>query len=338
MATRRPADAGGFTEQVKQELSRLAPAGGDEERAELAALVRLAGAVHLERRGDGDRRMTVDVVTSSGAVARRVYALLHRRFDLRPELRVRAPDGVRMRSEYAVVAPGSVIAADLGLVNSQGRLSLSLPADLATAPRTAAAFMRGAFLAAGSISRPGRPAHLEIGVTHRALATEVAAVARRVLPDATVTAVDGATSRVVCKSGAAIGELLAAMGATNGFLVWDERRLRRSLRSEANRLANADAANLRRTIEAAAGQIRSVEDAIRAVGWEGLDEDLRQVALARLANPAASLAEMGELCDPPVGKSAVHRRLRRLEAIAAQDPATGRAVIGDGADGADRPG
>ncbi len=343
MATRRPEAAVGFTEQVKQELSRLAPGSDGEQRAELMALVRLAGSLHLGGDATGTAGMTVDVVTSSGAVARRVYALLHRRFGVRAELRVRAPDGVRSRSDYAVVVPGAVVTRELGLADADGRLSLSLPGDVATRPRQAAAFARGAFLAAGSVSRPGRPAHLEIGVAHHALAEEVAAVVRQILPEHTVTAVAGDPPRVVCKSGEAIGELLTAMGATNSFLLWDERRLRRSLRSEANRLANADAANLRRAVEAAAAQTATVEAAISAVGWEGLGEDLRQVALARLANPSASLSEVGELCDPPVGKSAVFRRLQRLRAFAEGDGPDaadhdGRTTGGDASNGGVRPG
>jgi cell division protein WhiA len=131
-----------------------------------------------------------------------------------------------------------------------------------------------------------------------------------------VSATGGTRPRVVVKSGATIGELLTTMGATGAFLAWDERRLRRQLRSDATRLANADAANLRRTIEAAATQVRTVETVVAQVGWERLEEPLRAVALARLANPEASLSELGELIDPPVAKSVVHRRLKRLEDLA----------------------
>jgi cell division protein WhiA len=121
---------------------------------------------------------------------------------------------------------------------------------------------------------------------------------------------------VICKSGATIGRLLLAVGAADAAAVWEERRTRRRLRNDANRLANADAANLRRTIDAAAAQVAAVERVVEELGWTALEEDLRAVALARLANPAASLSELGELVDPPIGKSAVHRRLRRLEALA----------------------
>jgi DNA-binding protein WhiA len=92
--------------------------------------------------------------------------------------------------------------------------------------------------------------------------------------------------------------------------------LRHEVRSAATRLANADAANVRRTIDAASAQVADVERVIERLGWDALDEDLRGVALARLANPMASLAELGELCDPPLSKSAIHRRLQRLRTLA----------------------
>ncbi|MFT5223641.1 MAG: DNA-binding protein WhiA, partial [Glaciecola sp.] len=96
----------------------------------------------------------------------------------------------------------------------------------------------------------------------------------------------------------------------------DEQGMRHDLRNEANRLANADAANVQRAVAAASSQVAAVEMAVDTIGWGGLPDDLRTVALARLANPAASLSEVGQLCDPPIGKSAVHRRLKRLSDLA----------------------
>lgn len=311
---------GSFTEAVRQELARL-PLGADAEvRAELAALVRFAGTLSLL--GGSPPQVRLEVATGSGAVARRTFAALNHRYGVRPELVVRAPGGVHRRSSYGVRigAGAGRIGADLEVVDAAGRPRDGLPADLVG--DRAVAFLRGALLAAGSISAPGRPPHLEIAVTAPAVARSLAAVTRGVI-GGTVTAVDGPRSRIVVKSGERIGELLLTLGASQAFLDWDDRRLRRQLRSDANRLANADGANLRRTIDASAAQVEAVERAVAAVGWEALDDELRAVALARLANPEASLAELGELLDPAVGKSAVHRRLRRLAELVqdgAEDP------------------
>lgn len=305
---------------MKQELSRTDLGPSVEQRAELSALLRIAGSLHLHAGAAPDERLTVEVVTTSGAVARRTFALLQSRYELRAELRVRAPGGMHRQSTYAVVVgPGATaIGRDTGLLDDAGRPLAGLPSEVVAGRAASTAYLRGAVLAGGSISAPGRAPHLEIATGSDRLADELAELGREVT-GRRVTAVAGERPRVVVKSGEAIGELLTAVGATGAFLAWDEQRLRRSLRNQANRLANADAANVRRTIEAAAAQTRAVEAVIEEVGWDGLDPDLRDVALARLANPDASLSELGELCDPPVGKSSVHRRLRRLLALAEGD-------------------
>lgn len=301
-----------FTDEVKQELARR-PADGDLGRAELAALLRFGGALVVT---GGGRGVDLELETVSGATARRTFTLLQRETGVAPELRVRAPGGVRRRQVYGVRLEGAGIsvARRLGLVDASGRPRPSRPA----AGEEAVAGVRGAFLAAGSISSPERPPHLEI-VAHDLSAAEALADTMRELVEGTVSVSsgrDGARPRVIGKSGATIGDLLAALGATSAFLRWDERRLRRQVRSQATRLANADAANLRRTVEAASAQVAVVERVVAEIGWDQLDADLRDVALARLASPDASLGELGQLSDPPLSKSAVHRRLRRLEQLA----------------------
>jgi cell division protein WhiA len=307
-----------FTEAVRQELARGELGGDAVVRAELTGLLRVAGSLRVQGGASDQDRVALELRTTSGAVARRAFALLQRGYELRPELLVRSPGGLHQRSTYAVrVQAGAAgVGRDLGLLDDEGRPSGALPTDL-KGPR-AVAYLRGAFLAAGSLSSPGRAPHLEIGMRTVELAEAVAALAREVVAG-TVSAAGGERPRVVVKSGATIGELLTTLGATGAFLAWDDRRLRRQLRSDATRLANADAANLRRTIEAAATQVRTVETVVAQLGWEELDEPLRAVALARLANPEASLSELGELVDPPVAKSVVHRRLKRLEDLAGHD-------------------
>lgn len=306
----------GFTDEVKQELAGASTEPERAVRVELAALVRFAGALVVT---GGDGGLILDLETVSGATARRAFALVQRRYGVSPQLRVRAPGGVQRRRVYGVRLDegGQRIARDLGLMDGEGRL---VP-PAAIAAGDAAAYLRGAFLAAGSVSSPDRSPHLEV-VAHRPHAAEVLAEAAGHLTGGHVGVNAGTAPgrddrpRVVVKSGETIGDLLAAMGASGAFLRWDERRLRRQIRGEVTRLANADAANLRRTVDAATKQVHTVERIVGELGWEALSEELRVVAIARLANPDASLADLGQLADPPLSKSAVHRRLRRLEEIA----------------------
>lgn len=311
------AESAGFTEAVRQELARQALPPRELARAELTALVQLAGTATFRGGARREDRIMLEVRTSSGAVARRTFALLARCHDRRAELVVHAPAGMRRRSTYAVRLDAGAydVGVDLGLLDEAGHPVEPSIGHLGPAPATA--YLRGAFLASGSLTSPGRPPHLEIAVRSAELARELASLAGSVLAT-DVSATSGARPRVVVKSGETIGELLTAIGATGAFLAWDDRRLRRQLRGDATRLANADTANVRRAVEAAAAQVASVEAAVATHGWDALDDDLRAVALARLANPAATLSELGQLLDPPLAKSAVHRRMKRLERLGHQ--------------------
>lgn len=302
--------SGSFTERVRQELSR-APLDHAARAGELAVLLRLAGRFHRVGSPSGSRT-TLDVASPSGAVVRRVFALLPRDGHVRPQLWVREPGGVRTSTTYGLLLEDGVddLAASLGLLDEGGRPVTGLPG--AVEPAVA---VRAALLTVAAVSAPGRPVHLELRVPSRAVG-EALVAAMDALGVRTRLAAD--RDRVVVKSGGAVAALLESAGAPEAASEFEERRNRRRLRNDATRLANADAANLRRTIEAAQQQLDVVEQAVAAVGWAGLGEELRTLALARLVNPTASLAELGELCDPPVGKSAVHRRMQRLAELADQ--------------------
>lgn len=315
-----PVDHGSFTDRVRQELARAELRADEVGRAELAALLRFAGSLHLVGIGGGVARLRMEVETTSGAVARRTFALLQATHDVRAELRVREPSGMRTRTTYGVVVGEDVaaqVALDVGLVDEDGRPHRVAPDDLITGEQ-GVAYLRGAFVAAGSVSAPGRSPHLEIAVRNAPSAEQVLALVRAHADGRGALGETDTGYRVVVKSGEAIGGLLTVMGATSAFLAFEEQRLRRQLRNDAQRLANADAANVRRAIDAASGQLAAIRTVLDRVGSAEITDDLRQVALARLANPSASLAELGELCDPPVGKSAVHRRLKRLEQLATE--------------------
>lgn len=325
----RPVSA--TTAAVRQELASDLPTAAGDRLAMLTGIVRVGGS--LQRRGADDGGHLRIVVTSrSGAVARATFRLLEEvgrsavagdvasdRPAPRPELAVHAPGGVRTAPTYEVAVDGPVataVARRTGMIDRHGRPGRELPTQAVRTDGQRRALLRGALLVRGSISGAGRAPHLEIPVPTREIAATLAEVIGGLIDHGATVSRSGDAWRVVLKSRAAIGQLLGTVGATDAYLAWEEAGVRRQVRRAANRLANADAANLRRAVDAAAAQVRAVERAVAGVGWEQLDDDLRQVALARLTNPEASLAELGALCDPPVGKSAVHRRLVRLEAMA----------------------
>lgn len=310
----------GFTDRIRQELARVEVDGQPERVGELAGLLFLGGSLHL-RSG----HVELELATTSGAVARRAFAWVRRELGgANPELQVHAPGALREGSRYLVVVRDGAerLARVTGVVDEGRRPRRVPPSDLLGAGRAKRGFARGAAMAAGSVSAPGRDPHLEIGASNPELAEVVADAVAHVGSSPPTVSSRGRRHRVVLKSGEAIGSVLAGLGASRAFLEWDDARLRRHLRGEANRLANADAANLRRAVEAAAAHVRAVERAIARHGWDALDPSLREVALVRLANPDANLAEIADLCEPPISKSTAHRRLQRLTELADREPET----------------
>ncbi len=299
----------GATDRVRQELGAL-PVDDRVEVvvAELGALLRAAGT--LVRRQDG---WGLELVTGTGAVARRAHHLV-RAIGGEPIVFVREATNVARRT-YGVVLEADQaggIGRAVGLLDLEGRPCTTAPPDLEA---HAAALVRGALLGAGSVSPPNREPHLELRTSHEDTAQQLARAVHALVGTTPSVGSTSTGHRATVKSRATIEALLAALGAANAAAAHAEQRQRRGLRGAAQRLANADAANVRRAVDAAGSQVQVVEQALEVAGWDGLGEDLREVALARLANPSASLAELGALCDPPVGKSAVHRRLGRLRAI-----------------------
>jgi DNA-binding transcriptional regulator WhiA len=279
---------GEFTVRVKEELAALRPAAPAERRALLAALLRFAATLHIG--GTLGPRYTLVVATGSGGVARLAFWLLQAGYGVRPDFRVREAGALAPRSRYELVLADRVerVLADSGILDGAGRLSFGV---------------------AGGLVR-GREAAPE----ERTAADLAAVLARLDLPAR--TGVRGPDEhRVVVKGGEAIGRTLLVMGAQTAYLAWEDGRIRREVRREAVRLANADHANLRRSVAAAMAQLAAVERALARLGWDGLPPDLAEVAALRLANPDASLAELGAMLDPPRSKGGVLARIRRIEAL-----------------------
>jgi DNA-binding transcriptional regulator WhiA len=325
----------GFTSEVRLELASLPSPSEREARAELAGMLLVGGgATGLGRAGHelaglrpgdlplaelGDGEVLLLDVPSS-AVARRGIVLVQRALGLRPRLTAVSTTGGRVHAPaYRVTLPVSTVRArEAGRRPPPAREPDGDDVDAETA-----ALLRGAMLVAGSFSSPDRPVHVELRAVPDVAAPLLIAGIRQVIPGARPIH-DASRGRIVLKSGEVLADLLAALGATRAFLTVDDRRLRRQLRGEANRLANADAANLARVARSAGSQVDAIEVAVARSGWQVFDQDLREVALARLANPSSSVTELAELLGVP--RATLHRRLQRVEEVArqvAEGPSTG---------------
>ncbi|MCV7084853.1 DNA-binding protein WhiA [Mycolicibacter hiberniae] len=301
-----------MTAEVKDELSRLVVSSVSARRAEVAALLRFAGGLHIVA-----GRVVVEAEVDLGVIARRLRKDIFDLYGYSAIVHVLSASGMRKSTRYVlrVTKDGEALARQTGLLDLRGRPVRGLPAQVVGGSvADAEAAWRGAFLAHGSLTEPGRSSALEVGCPGPEAALALVGAARRLGVTAKAREVRGA-DRVVVRDGEAIGALLTRMGAQDTRLVWEERRIRREVRATANRLANFDDANLRRSARAAVAAAARVERALAILG-DTVPEHLASAGRLRVEHRQASLEELGRLADPPMTKDAVAGRIRRLLSMA----------------------
>jgi DNA-binding protein WhiA len=301
-----------MTAAVKDELSRLEITKIGPRRAEVSSLLRFAGGLHIV-----GGRVVVEAELDTGSVARRLRKEIHELYGHHSDVHVLSSSGLRKGTRYVVrvVKDGEGLARQTGLIDQRGRPVRGLPAAVVSGGvADAEAAWRGAFLAHGSLTEPGRSSSLEVTCPGPEAALALVGAARRMGIQAKSREVRGA-DRVVVRDGDAIGAMLTRLGAHASVLQWEERRMRREVRATANRLANFDDANLRRSARAAVAAAARVERAMEILSDTAPDHLLAAGKL-RLSNRQASLEELGQLSDPPMTKDAVAGRIRRLLAMA----------------------
>jgi DNA-binding protein WhiA len=301
-----------MTAAVKDELSRVVVTKPCCRKAEMAALLRFAGGLHIVA-----GRVVVEAELDTGSTARRLRQSISEIYGHTSEVHVLTAGGLRKSSRYIVrvVRDGDSLARQTGLIDVRGRPVRGLPPQVVSAGACCSeAAWRGAFLAHGSLTEPGRSAALEVTCPGPEAALALVGAARRIGVTAKAREVRG-VDRVVVRDGDAISALLTRIGAHASVLAWEERRMRREVRATANRLANFDDANLRRSARAAVAAGARVDRAMEVLG-EDAPEHLLAAGRLRLSHRQASLEELGSLADPPLTKDAVAGRIRRLLALA----------------------
>jgi DNA-binding protein WhiA len=301
-----------LTADVKTELSELAIAKTALRAAELAAILRFAGGLHTI-----SGRVAVEVELDTPTLARRVRKDLAELYGMRSDAAMMSPAGARKTATYVVrvLEGGETLARQTGLMDARRRPVRGLPNRLTTGSlEELAAVWRGAFLAHGSLTDPGRSAALEITCPGNESAMALVGAAGRLGISAKAREVRG-VYRVVIRDGEKISDMLRLMGARTTVGDWEQLRARREVRANANRLVNFDDANLRRSAEAAVAACARVQRALEILG-DDLPEHLRYAGELRLSFRDSSLDELGHHADPPMTKDAVAGRIRRLLAMA----------------------
>ena len=302
-----------LSEDLRNELAAIAPRTDCDKLAELSGLFHAAGSVHLRGRGE----VAVHLDVASSAVARRAFSLL-RDFGVTSEIRTYRQHAFERATRYQLHVAGDDRA--LQVLYEAGVLTQRL-APLEHPPRRVvsraccrAAYLRGALLGGGSLSGP-RAGHLELRSASLPGAEFVAEVAAR--EGATLAVLDRGRHAVAYAKGTeAIADLLVAAGASDAVLAFQESAVMSATRARANRLANADHANLVRASRAAHAQLRAVEELRKSGELAALPRPLQEIAELRTRHPTLSLRELALKCRPPATKAAAHRRLRKLQRLA----------------------
>jgi cell division protein WhiA len=301
-----------MTAAVKDELAHLIVTRPCCRKAEVSSMLRFAGGLHIV-----SGRIVVEAEIDTGATARRLRKDIAEVYGHASDVAVVAAGGLRKGSRYLVrvVKDGEALARQTGLLDVRGRPVRGLPPHVVSANVCcAAAAWRGAFMAHGSLTEPGRSCALEVTCPGPEAALALVGAARRIGIAAKAREVRG-VDRVVVKDGDAIAALLTRIGAHSSVLTWEERRVRREVRATANRLANFDDANLRRSARAAVAAAARVTRALEILA-DDAPNHLTEAGRLRLQHRQASLEELGALANPPMTKDAIAGRIRRLLALA----------------------
>jgi len=283
------------------------------EKAELSALIRMNGTMQLSK-----QRMVLDVTTENAAIARRIYTLLKKQFQLTAELLVRKKMRLKKNNVYIVRIPGQLqpILQSLYIVEEGFHFTEGIDPRIIGKSCCKRAYLRGAFLAGGSVNNPeGSSYHLEIYSMYEEHCRALCALANDF--DLNARFIERKKGFVLyIKEGEKIIELLNIIGAHQALFKFEDVRIMRDLRNSVNRIVNCETANLNKTISAAVRQIENIRFLEKEVGLENLPEKLREVAEIRLAHPDMNLKEVGEMLKGSVTKSGVNHRLRKIDELA----------------------
>lgn len=306
-----------FSGNVKEELSEHWSSARHCQIAELAAILGLCGSIIINSRNE----YRVKVHTENKAVARKVFTLIKKTFNIESDISIRRNIQKQSVSYSVVVKQHQDALRVLQAVKlidehldgfEEVRIVNPIVVQQTCCKR---AFIRGAFLAAGSMSDPKKAYHFEIVCAAEPMAEQIRELMSSFSMDAKI--VQRKKSYVVyLKEGSQIVDILNIMEAHVSLMELENVRILKEMRNTVNRKVNCETANLNKTVSAAVKQLEDITYLRDMIGLEKLSEGLEEVALARLSHPDASLKELGALLSPPVGKSGVNHRLRKLGDLA----------------------
>lgn len=306
-----------FSGEVKEELGLQISSARHCQIAEMAAFISMCGSVMI----DSNERYSVKLHTENLIVARKCFTLLQKTFNIRTEISIRRNLSKQSTSYWLLVknheeALRLLQATKLLTREGDVQEELSLVRNTVVQQYCCKrAFIKGAFLVSGSISDPEKSYHYEIVCSAKGKAEQLQKIMNSFEIDAKVI-LRKRSYVVYVKEGAQISDLLNIMEAHVALMKFENIRILKDMRNAVNRKVNCETANINKTVSAAVKQVEDIHYIRDTIGLENLSEALYDVALTRLSYPEATLKELGDLLTPPVGKSGVNHRLRKLGEIA----------------------
>lgn len=307
-----------FSSNVKDELSRQMPGARHCQIAETAAILSLCGRVKIS----ASDHFWIEIHTENVAVARKYFTLLKKTFNIGADISIRRNAYLKKSRTYTVLVSDHEEALRIlqatKLIDEHGEVgeNLSLVKNIVVQNACCRrAFIRGAFLASGSISDPEKFYHFEIVCATMAKAEQLKNIILTFSIDAKIVA-RKKYFVVYIKEGSQIVDILNVMEAHVALMNLENIRIMKEMRNSVNRQVNCETANINKTVSAAVRQLEDIEYIRDTAGLSSLPDNLYEIAQIRLDRPEATLKELGEALSPPVGKSGVNHRLRKLCAIA----------------------
>ncbi len=308
-----------FSSETKNELARITPEKKCCTIAEIAGFMRFAGSIGLA----GGGKFRISMTTQNIAVVRHYKSLIGSYFNVDTDIEVGRGEGFDRGKQYTITIDpdnnSEMILREAGiLMVREGMNSISdgIYDGLIRTKCCRKAYLRGAFLASGTVASPDKSYHLEITTGSQLLARDL----RRL-----INTFDDITPKIVerkkgygvyLKAREQVADTLAIMGATGQYFHFQDVMMRKDLMNQAHRAENLDNANIDKAIRAAQEQVEWIRKIDEKRGLASLSAKLQEVAELRLEHPDAGLEELGQLLDPPLSKSGVNGRLRRLGEIA----------------------
>lgn len=298
-----------FTADIKEELIHLSEC----DKPELTAIIKMSGVVGLTHSG-----LSLSITTENAKIARYIYESFENLYWLQPEIKYHNKTNLKKNRVYTVFLEHDVdkVLTDLKLADAFFSIDTGINPSILEHDEQGQSYLRGAFLASGSVTDPHKGKYqLEFFSVYKDHADDLKSLMNKFMLDAKVFERKNGSITYLQKA-EDIMDVLLVMGAMTAKQNFEEIKIFREARNDLNRANNAETANIARTVNASMKTINNLIKIMDTIGLDSLPIELQQLARLRIENPDYSIAQLAEILEPPLTKSGVNHRLRKLNKIA----------------------